>query len=603
MTFMLGACGGGGASTPFDSVEGSPAGADVHTLEDYGDSGGADALDTDEESGVETDSAGAETDSADAETDSADTETTNRLVDYFDPGRVIEVSIAMAPADWDALRLQTRNLFDILGPGCLDGPPDKVFTWFPGDVTVDGVTVTRAGVRKKGFLGSLDTERPALRIEFDELVAGQRLGGLERMTLNNGRQDPSRVRQCLAYETFAAAGLAAPRCTFAHLTVNGADLGLYVHVEPVRRAFLAASFGAPVGEVWEGQLSDFREGWLATFEPDLSDDADPAPLEAVTAALAAPDDTLLAALDQVIDLDQFISFWATEVLIGHLDGYAGNANNYFVYFDPGDGRLRFVPWGTDNTFVTSPPDLPVSILATGALAHRLYAHPEGRARYHAELRRLLADVWDEAALLDRIAGWNALTWGAREPGSADAASADLAALRHFIQTRRGAIEEELAAPPDWPAPLRDPVCARPNGQVTGTFETTWGTLPIEALFTTGTGTLAVTGSSLPPFTLGPAGAKAGEDAANLPGRAQIIIAAPVVGAGLLAALVYTAMPIGPGELALDHDTTEVYVYYLETNATTLLGVLADGALVLEAADTTPGGQVRGSFTATLYSLF
>ena len=67
---------------------------------------------------------------------------------------------------------------------------------------LDGEIVEEVGVRKKGFLGSMDTERPSLKIKFGEYVEGQELQGLKRMTLNNSRQDPSLLRQCLAYGLF-----------------------------------------------------------------------------------------------------------------------------------------------------------------------------------------------------------------------------------------------------------------------------------------------------------------------------------------------------------------------------------------------------------------
>jgi len=40
---------------------------------------------------------------------------------------------------------------------------------------VDGVRRERVAVRKKGFIGSLDDERPALKVRFDRYVEGQTL--------------------------------------------------------------------------------------------------------------------------------------------------------------------------------------------------------------------------------------------------------------------------------------------------------------------------------------------------------------------------------------------------------------------------------------------
>ncbi|MFO0747534.1 MAG: CotH kinase family protein [Myxococcota bacterium] len=316
---------------------------------------------------------------------------------------------------------------------------------------------------------------------------------------------------------------------------------------------------------------------------------------------------MLAALDQVIDLDAFFTFWAAEVLVAHWDGYAGNTNNFFVYLHS-DGRLRFVPWGVDGTFVdltsrAGPQSSPTSVLAVGALAHRLYALPAGRARYVAELRRLLADAWHESAMLGDIDAWDALTRSSREPGSADAGAAAVAELKAYVQARRAAIEAELASPPDWPDPLRAELCMHDGGTVTGSFSTTWDTLAIDNLFQTGTGTLGVVSTSLPPLTFAEIGSKAGVDAVGAPGVTQYVLAAHVVNAGYVIILFQSTEPVAPGPLAIDHLTTDGFVYYLQQpDPAQFIGILGDGDLVLEQADATPGSPVKGSFALTLFML-
>ena len=94
-----------------------------------------------------------------------------------------------------------------------------------------------------------------------------------------------------------------------------------------------------------------------------------------------------------MDLDRFLSFWASEVLVGHCDGYAGDRNNYWFYRVP-DGRFVFLPWGTDGTFHLSDDpnpfdnisDPPPSVLALTAIPNRLYNHPEWQAKYVARLK-------------------------------------------------------------------------------------------------------------------------------------------------------------------------------------------------------------------------
>ena len=375
----------------------------------------------------------------------------------FAPDRVLEVSIEMAPADWEALRAQTRTGEDLLErPDCLGSPFPNPFTYFPATVTVDGELLDMVAVRKKGFIGSLDAGKPSLKISVDEADPERSFHGLEKITLNNSIQDPSYVDQCIAYALFDRAGMPAPRCNYAHVTVNGQALGTYVHVESVEDELLDHHFGSSSGNLYEGTLSDFLPAWSGTFEKKNNQAAgDWSDIDAVIAAAAAPDPELLAALDQVIDLDGFIRFWALESLIRHWDGYAGNINNFWLYAD--GGRLHFLPWGADQVLFDRNPvqgdEAPTSVYATGILAYRLYRHPEGRQRYLAAMRDLLAEVWDEAWILgeiDRMAALIGPGIASQEFGPA------VMSRREFVMGRRAAVREDLGA--EWSYDLRQPFC-------------------------------------------------------------------------------------------------------------------------------------------------
>lgn len=529
----------------------------------------------------------------------------------FSRDHVLRVAVTMDPADWAALSAQRRSLFALLGEGCMSGPAPDVFSWFHADIDIDGRVLSEVGVRKKGFLGSLDSERPSLRVELDEFVDGQKLDGLERLTLNNGKQDASRLRQCLAYDLFRAAGVAAPRCSFARVTVNRVELGLYVHVEPVKKAFLREWFGELAGEgdagdgpLWEGQLSDFRVGWLDTFEAKHdTGPEDRALLEAVAAALDGDEADLLERLDAVLDLEQFITFWALEALTAHWDGYAGNTNNFFVYAPPlgsADRRLRFIPWGVDQTFVDPRPFGGTrAVFASGAISRRLYVHPVGRQRFESRLRELLETVWDEDALLTTIATWGALIRPHREPGTREAGDVAVQELADFVVTRRDDIEGALANPTaGFPPPLRDSLCLAEDGTVTATFATTWGTLPIEDLFQTGTGTFAIESPNLPELPVTFVGAKAGYSAENQAG--QIVIGAAISGGGFVAALIdLPAYPeVGVVEVGV---WPQASVFYGAPSGEVVLLGLLSGTLTLDAISADGGAEVRGRLDARLWT--
>lgn len=378
----------------------------------------------------------------------------------FDPARVLAVDLQMAPSDWDALRAQTRtweSLFE--RPDCTGSPWPNPFSYFPATVTIDGVLVEEVAVRKKGFIGSLSDTKPSLKIGFDIRDPATRHAGLEKMTLNNSVQDAAYVNQCIAYQVFERAGIVAPRCNFATVTVNGQPLGVYVHVESIETALLDHHFGGADGNLYEGTLSDFTDDWFGTLEKKSNQAADDwSDVAALFAAAQAPDEQLLAQLGAVIDLDEFFTFWAVEALVQHWDGYAGNINNYWLYQD--GGRLHFLPWGVDQVLAERNPvqgeDAPSSVYATGVLAWRLYRHAEGRALYDAAMRRVLDTAWDEAALaaeIDRMAALIAPHLNGQD------LSGELALRHGFVASRRATVLAELdAGPPDWPYDLRPSFC-------------------------------------------------------------------------------------------------------------------------------------------------
>ncbi len=401
-------------------------------------------------------------------------------VDPFDPLRVLEVQLTIPKEDWDTLRFQQRDGKAEFSKERLDHPVPKPYTWFQADAVIDGAPVPKIGVRKRGFYGSRHVDRPALNLDLAHFTKGQAWGGLNEMRLHNNRQDLAQLRQALAYQVFTAAGVPAPRCRLAHVTVNGQDLGIYSQVEAINDAFLKRQFGNQSGNLYEASISDFRPGWIATFErknnqkkPGIAD------LEAVTEALQSADDTLLERLGKVIDVDAFIRFWAVESLINHWDGFAGDQNNTFLYHDPATDRLRFIAWGADATFsqrnIFVPFQPPTSVLAVSLLPRRLYNHPVAREKYRQQMRALLATVWNEEKLLTEVARMEKLMQN-RVTIPAPLLAMGLGQVREFIQSRRAAVEAELARPAEpWTYPMRTEVFFTKLGTVSATFSGTWVT--------------------------------------------------------------------------------------------------------------------------------
>lgn len=324
----------------------------------------------------------------------------------FDAERLLQVSIQMPQQDFDTLKEEGRTLDQALR-ACPGDTTQGAFEYtdFTAKVNIDGTTLENVAIRKKGYLGSLSRFRPSLKLNFDTHEEGRTFKTLKRMTLNNNRQDPSFARQCLAYELFNEAGIIAPRCNLAQVYMNGEDLGVYTHVESIKKPFLERTFLNKSGNLYEAQVADLGTHLKDKFElktnKTLNDRSD---LTDFSSVLNATDENFISELEQYVDLDEFITFWAIETLIGHWDSATGNANNFYMYHNPDDGLFHFIPWGTDAAFTGDNIFKPKSgpLYQNFSLAARLYGITQSRDLYHAKLVSLMSQYWIESDLITRI---------------------------------------------------------------------------------------------------------------------------------------------------------------------------------------------------------
>lgn len=395
------------------------------------------------------------------------------------PDRLINVEIELPAKDWSALCKQSRDFRT-----AFTDTTAKPFTYFRGNVTLDGVRINSVGIRKKGFIGSLDERWPSLKINFDEFVTQTPVKDLGGLTLNNNNQDASLVSQLLTYRIFNAAGVHAPRSNLARVTVNGVYLGIYTNVEPVDKPFLKARFGNDSGDLFEGTLADFYPRAIDKFEPKTNRKAaDSKNLMRLAELLASNEKLDLTAIGKLVDLDNFIRFWAVESLIGFWDGYTNNQNNYWVY--ESRGKLYFIPWGADMAFTSGrgPFDFGnlggTSVYAESMLANRLYNSAGVPERYRQTMLTVLDDAWRETELLaaiDRTELLVASHLHNRQQGS----PRGMNNVRRFIRSRRDSMVKLLnAGPAAVASEPRKPMYAVQVGNASGTFTTAWLDKPID----------------------------------------------------------------------------------------------------------------------------
>jgi len=515
----------------------------------------------------------------------------------YDPNRVLSIEIALPAEDWDALRTTGRDA-STTATECR-GVGKKIYSYYRARVTIDGTTLDGVGVRKKGYLGTLSVIRPSLKLELDAFAEGQRYRGVRRLTLNNNKQDPALMRTCLVYRVFRDAGIPAPRCNFARVSVNGTPLGIYSNVEPIKKPFLRRHFGDDGGTLYEGQLADFAPNWSVNFERKTNKkEGEGGEIAAVEQALSKPDDQLVAAISALIDYDEFLTFWAMETLVGHWDGYTNNRNNYFVYSDPTDRKLHFIPWGPDigftNNDVFHPKERPASVSADGAIARKLYADPGVRAEYVARMRKLLDSVWDEGALLAEVDRIDALLGGAPEDDG-------VVEIREFISGRKERLAKELAdGGGEWTARERRSPCLVEGAAISGEFATKFGTMKAPNPMAEGKGHLNLTlGGN--PIELALLGVVSGRDPNT--GSQPAVTFVGLSGTSIYVVFLGFEEPLfKDGERQPFHGfgTWGLVLEIVKMRDPEFRGFLGSGAITLEQAGTSDGAPVKGSFTGVVY---
>ena len=363
------------------------------------------------------------------------------------------------------------------------GPLDHPYTYVDASVSIDGVVFPKVGLRKKGFIGSQSHTRPSLKIRLNHVDKAGGIEGLTNLTLNNNKQDISQVSQFMGYALFNAIGSPAPRCAYAKVTVNGKSLGIYSHVETVRKPLLKRAFGNDDGPLYEGTVVDFNEEWENSFEHKRGNDTRGREKIIALIDVLADDQVTEAAVGELVDLDRFYRFWAIESLLGFWDGYSGNGNNYFIYLNPDTGKFHFLPWGADALFTNFSMDFrrnakaPTSVKTQGLIAYRLYQLEAGSERYRRTMMELLESHWNEVELLaelDRVAvmiqpyllpeqrEFREEEWGGR--GEKRTFENQLAEVRDFIRTRRNDILQEIGdGMPVWRRKPRPPFVMGPEG--------------------------------------------------------------------------------------------------------------------------------------------
>jgi len=410
----------------------------------------------------------------------------------FDTGKVHTIDIVMD--DWD---------------GFLDTCENEEYT--SCSVVIDGEACRSVGIRAKGntsltTVSSMGSDRYSFKLEFDQYGSGGNYYGLDKLCLNNAIQDTTFMKDYLTYRMMADFGVDAPLCSYAYLTVNGEDWGLYLAVEGVEESFLRRNYGQDYGELYKpdstgfgggrgnGQgfdMADLQErmdgageapgampqgggpgGGMGSSDVKLQyTDNDPdsyanifdnAKTDVSEADKARLIQSLKALSGQTelataVNVEEVVRYFVVHNFVCNGDSYTGSiVHNYYLYEE--DGRLSMIPWDYNLAFgtfqaadasgaVNSPIDTPVSGGSTDdrPMVDWIFSDETYTALYHQYFTEFLEST-DFAALIDETAALIA-PYVEKDPTkfySVEEFESGVSALRTFCQLRSESVAGQLA---------------------------------------------------------------------------------------------------------------------------------------------------------------
>lgn len=291
--------------------------------------------------------------------------------------------IAADPDDEAALLYDPTQLYTFeleIAPedlAYLDADPSRE-EYVPGTLRFQGETVENVGVRYKGSVGAFlppctgrnlagfpslpgRTGKCSVKLSFNKYVPKREFHGVRKLQFHSMNNDPSMLRDRLAYQMFRDNGVPAPRSTHAKLVINGELQGVFALVEAIDGRFTRSRFsdggkGNLYKEIWP--LHSDPQAYLNALE--TNEDEMPSVQGFVDfTSRVSQGDTVLAenlqwdavmrymAPDRVlINDDGPTHFYCAVQGQGNNPGGIGN-HNYFWYQEELEPHFWLIPWDMD----------------------------------------------------------------------------------------------------------------------------------------------------------------------------------------------------------------------------------------------------------------
>ena len=304
----------------------------------------------------------------------------NTVATAFTPTAVNTLSITITDENWQDI---------------LDNPLDEEY--HETAITFNGVTLDSVAIRTKGgsslsSVANSSSDRYSFKVDINEYVSGQKFFGLKKFTLQNSFNDPSYMREVIAYDLMDEMGVPTPEHAYVNFYVNGELFGLYLMVEAIDGEFVEKHFANSNGDLYkpDGTGSDLL--WLGDdiqsyTDINLQTNEDTTDNGAFINFVESLDDGETSA----IEVDTLLRYMSVSTSLSNLDSYHGTlAHNYYIYDD--DGVFSILPWDFNESFGT------FNMNCNGVDVRELYIDEPVSGALNE--RPLIANVFAEQSNLD-----------------------------------------------------------------------------------------------------------------------------------------------------------------------------------------------------------
>jgi spore coat protein CotH len=310
---------------------------------------------------------------------------------------------------------------------------DPVGVRFRGRTTVYALFYDGTEARPDAMQRCLDRElsrKPSLKISMDEFGLDDEIADQQTFNLvAREGSDSAYLREVLAHRMANQLGVVAPRAGHGRVCLDGVYEGLFSLVEEADTSrFLRQRFpGADDGGYWKIETDgdqtwshywDDNGGWADKYIPKGdSSETDPGRLRDLLTAGSMIEDgedsaEIEAALEGLVDVDQWLREIAVDMVIPDYDGMFGNHKNHLLYDHPERGFV-VVPYDKDLAFVDleeySGGQCPGDILGSHPCWSSVRQGPAVARwlvdRHTDDYRDVVQEFIDEVMVPDEVAGW------------------------------------------------------------------------------------------------------------------------------------------------------------------------------------------------------